>query len=60
MMRVAAGREAEIWHRLIYEDKAVSSRLYHRYSNAYPPQLPKKNKRQPSRPRRTAKGSRRS
>jgi len=55
MMRVAAGREAEIWHRLIYEDKAVSSRLYHRYSNAYPPQLPKINKRQPARPRHTAK-----
>jgi radical SAM superfamily enzyme YgiQ (UPF0313 family) len=60
MKRVASGREAEIWHRLIYEDKAVSPRLYHRYSNSYPAQLPKKNKHQPSRPHRMAKRPRRS
>ena len=60
MLRAAAGREAEIWRRLIYEEKAVSSRLYYRYSNAYPPQLPKKRKRQSPRPHRTVRGSRRS
>ncbi len=42
MMRVAARREAEIWHKLIYDHKAVSPRLYDQYSRAYPPELPKK------------------
>ncbi len=51
IMRVAGGREAAIWQQLIYDHKAVGPKLYERLSRAYPPEMPKKNKSMPSRPR---------
>jgi len=44
MLRTAARREEEIWHRLIFDEKAVSPRLYRLYSDAYPCELLQKNK----------------
>ena len=49
--RVAERREAQIWHTLIYDDKAVCPELYDLRSSAYPPQLPKKSRIKPTRPR---------
>ena len=49
MLRTAARREEEIWHKLIYEDKAVSPRRYRLYSDASPWELPQKNKSHPTR-----------
>lgn len=62
MSRVAGRREAQIWHSLIYDHKAVSPQLYDLCSNAYQSELPEKNitKRKPSRPRRPARKQRRS
>jgi anaerobic magnesium-protoporphyrin IX monomethyl ester cyclase len=44
MMRVAGRHEAEIWHRIIYDQKEVSPERYDVYSRAYAPELPKKKK----------------
>ncbi len=60
MTRIAGRREAEIWQNLIYDRKTVSPELCDRYISAYPPELPKKNKRQPPGPRPPVKKHRRS
>jgi len=58
--RVAEHREAEIWHKLIYDHKKVSPELYNRLSCAYPPESTTKNKAGPTRPRPAASKRRRS
>jgi anaerobic magnesium-protoporphyrin IX monomethyl ester cyclase len=58
--RIAGRREAQIWHKLIYDQKAVSPALYDLHSRAYPSELPKKNKSKPSGRRHANKKSGRS
>ncbi len=58
MARVAGRHEAEIWHTLVFDHKAVTPELYARCSSDYPAELPKKIK--PSRRRLPNKKQRRS
>jgi hypothetical protein len=42
-MKNASRHEAEIWHHLIYERKAVSPELYALRSQTYPAEMPYKS-----------------